>query len=235
MNEWISNLGQDSALLSGSVFSQGRHQGLYWWSESNTECWGGLWSLGGTRTAITRLVPWLAAGMIPFSLYCQPSPKWAAWEKTKGPAPKEGTGAPQRPLELPRLRLRSWQRWRRPGPGPVCPSRSQNRPKPHTGGHIPLTKSSRPTSQNKAEKELRHWRPINSHPKPPAFLGFGRFLHLCARGWSPPDPSPAHSSVGALAPPLAQFCPIVGWQGESGQRSANMRRALQEMGPEEGT
>ena len=98
MNEWISNLGQDSALLSGSVFSQGTHQGLYWWSESNTECWGGLWSLGGTRTAITRLVPWLAAGMIPFSLYCQPSPKWAAWEKTKGQRRRRGGGPHNDPL-----------------------------------------------------------------------------------------------------------------------------------------
>lgn len=57
---------------------------------------------------------------------------------------ERGEGAPQRPLELPCLRLRRWQRWRRPGPGSVCPSRSQNRPKPHTGlQHTPHQK--RPT------------------------------------------------------------------------------------------
>ena len=110
-------------------------------------------------------------------------------------------------------------------------------PNPTPGRHIPLTKSARPTSRNKAEKELRHWLSINSHPKPPVFLGIGSFLHLCApeAGVLQTPGQLTHWSVGALAPPLAQFYPIIGWQGERAERSANTRRALEEMEPEEGT
>lgn len=136
----------------------------------------------GAWTGFRPLLPWLAAGMIQFSHYCQPSPKWAQWEKTqdKGPAPNEGRGPHNDPLNCRASVSAAGSGEGGLAPGPCAPPAPRTGPNPTPGCNIPLTKSARPTSRNKAEKELRHWLPINSHPKPPVFLGIGRFLYLCA-------------------------------------------------------
>lgn len=104
---------------------------------------------------------------------------------------------------------------------------------PTPGCHIPLTESARPTSWNKAEKELRHRPPINSHPSAPAPLGTRRFLHLCApeAGILPPS-SESVGSESAAAPPPAQFLPYH-WLGERKglASSANRRRVLEGVEP----